>query len=292
MIGCKLRHGVEVRFDFIEFRAYWHGRLNRSDLIERFGVSQTQASQDFKAYQEMAPNNLVYDGVEKTYRCAKGFQPAFLDISAEGYLTPLLALRTGALEPASLWLRTTPPFHVAPTPARAIHPEILRAINQAVEHAQAVEILYQSMSSPQPSWRRVEPHAYAFDGFRWHVRAFCCRDGTFKDFLLSRIISTHADVQLVPAISSGAQDADWHTEVTLVIGPHPGLSEGQKRAICLDYGMNEDERAEITVQKSMLNYALRRLGLDTDQSARRPQDQQIVLMNRDEIVGRREAENQ
>jgi predicted DNA-binding transcriptional regulator YafY len=292
MIGGKLRHGVEVRFEFIEFRAYWHGRLNRSDLIERFGVSQTQASQDFKAYQELAPNNLVYDGVEKTYRCAKGFQPAFLDISAEGYLAPLLAMRMGTLEPASSWLRTIPSFHVSPTPARAIHPEILRAINQAVEHAQAVEIQYQSMSSPQPSWRWIEPHAYAFDGFRWHVRAFCRRDGAYKDFLLSRIISTHADVQPIPATSSGAQDVEWHTEVTLVIGPHPGLSEGQKRAICLDYGMNEEERAEITVQKSMLKYALRRLGLDTDQSARRPQDQQIVLMNRDEIVGRREAENQ
>ena len=84
-----------------------------------------------------------------------------------------------------------------------------------------------SMSSPQPSWRWIEPHAYAFDGFRWHVRAFCRRDGAYKDFLLSRIISTHADVQPIPATSSGAQDVEWHTEVTLVIGPHPGLSEGQ-----------------------------------------------------------------
>jgi predicted DNA-binding transcriptional regulator YafY len=293
MIGGKLRHGVEVRFEFIEFRAYWHGRLNRSDLIERFGVSQTQASQDFKAYQELAPNNLVYDGVEKTYRCAKCFQPAFLNISAEGFLTPLLAMRMGTLEPASSWLRTIPHFHVSPTPARAIHPENLRAINQAIEHAQAVEIHYQSMSSPQPSWRWIEPHAYAFDGFRWHVRAFCRRDGAFKDFLLSRVFSTHADVQPIQATSSVAQDVEWHTKVTLEIGPHPGLSEGQKRAICLDYGMNEEDRAEITVQKSMLYYALRRLGLDTDPAARKPHDQQIVLLNRDVILGRQgQAEEQ
>ena len=51
MIDGKLRHGVEARFEFIEFRAYWHGRLNRSDLIDHFGVSQTQTSQDLKAYQ-------------------------------------------------------------------------------------------------------------------------------------------------------------------------------------------------------------------------------------------------
>lgn len=286
MTGGKLRHGVEVRFEFIEFRAYWHGRLNRSDLIDRFGVSQTQASQDFKAYQELAPDNLAYDGVEKTYRCARSFRPAFLDLSAEGYLTPLLAMGMGTLEPASSWLRMIPPFHVSPTPARVIRPEILRAINHALEQAQAIEVQYQSMSTPQPSWRWIEPHAYAFDGFRWHVRAFCRRGKIFKDFLLSRIISTRDSDQPSPATSSGAQDDDWHTEVTLVIAPHPGLSEGQKQAIRLDYAMDAQGRAEIRVQKSMLYYALRRLGLDTDPSARRPQDQQIVLLNRDEILGR------
>jgi len=283
VIDRKLRHGVEARFEFIEFRSYWHGRLNRSDLIDHFGVSQTQASQDLKAYQELAPTNLVYDGVEKTYRRAEDFKPRFLDISAEDYLTPLLSMSAGILDPAVSWLRTIPPFHVAPTPTRGVRPEILRAIIHAVDHAQAIEIRYQSMSAPVPSWRWIEPHAYAFDGFRWHVRAFCRKDKIFKDFLLSRIMETRKDLQPNPATSSGDQDADWHSEITLVIAPHPDLSEGQKQAICLDYGMGNEGRTEITVRKTMLYYSLRRLGLDTDPSARRAQDQQIVLLNRDAI---------
>lgn len=289
MIDGKLRHGVEARFEFIEFRAYWHGRLNRSDLIDHFGVSQTQTSQDLKAYQELAPTNLVYDGVEKTYRRAEDFKPRFINISAEDYLTPLLSMRAGILDPAASWLRAIPPFHVAPTPTRGVRPEILRAIIHALDHAQAIEIRYQSMSAPVPSWRWIEPHAYAFDGFRWHVRAFCRKDKIFKDFLLSRIMETRKDLQPNTATSSGDQDADWHSEVTLVIAPHPELSEGQKQAICLDYGMEDEGRTEITVQKTMLYYALRRLGLDTDPSARRAQDQQIVLLNRDEVLGRRET---
>jgi len=292
MTGGKLRHGVEVRFEFIEFRAYWHGRLNRSDLIDRFGVSQTQASQDLKAYQELAPDNLSYDGVEKTYRCARRFKPAFLDLSAESYLTPLLAIGMGTLEPASSWLRTIPPFHISPAPARVIRPEILRAINLALEQAQAIEVQYQSMNKPQPTWRWIEPHAYAFEGFRWHVRAFCHQDGIFKDFLLSRILSTRDGDQPRSATSSGAQDVDWHSNVTLMIAPHPGLSEGQKQAIRLDYGMDAQGQAEITVQKSMLYYALRRLGLDTDPSARKPQDQQIILLNRDDVLDRQATAGQ
>jgi hypothetical protein len=39
--------------------------------------------------------------------------------------------------------------------------------------------------------------------------------------------------------------------------------------------------AKIMVWRALLYYALRGLGLDTDPVARRPQDQQIVLLNRD-----------
>ena len=39
----------------------------------------------------------------------------------------------------------------------------------------------------------------------------------------------------------------------------------------------------IPVRRSLLYYALKRLGLDTDPAARNPQDQQIVLLNREAI---------
>ena len=45
-------------------------------------------------------------------------------------------------------------------------------------------------------------------------------------------------------------------------------------------------KAEIKVHQALLYYALRRLVLDTDPAARKPQDQQIVLLNRDAILGR------
>ena len=74
-------------------------------------------------------------------------------------------------------------------------------------------------------------------------------------------------------------DRDWHSEVTLEVGPHPDLSETQSKVIALDYGMR-DGKVKIKVRRALLYYALRRLGLDTDPGARKPQDQQIVLLNR------------
>ena len=75
---------------------------------------------------------------------------------------------------------------------------------------------------------------------------------------------------------------NWQEHVTLKIGPHPALSPTQKKMVSLDYGMRRGQ-AQIQVRRAFLYYALKRLGLDTDPAARCPQDQQIVLLNRDEV---------
>ena len=43
---AELRWGVEQRLEFIEFRLFWEGHVNRSDLMDQFGVSVNQASTD------------------------------------------------------------------------------------------------------------------------------------------------------------------------------------------------------------------------------------------------------
>jgi hypothetical protein len=103
----------------------------------------------------------------------------------------------------------------------------------------------------------------------------------FKDFLLSRILQTRG-VQGNEV--TAATDKAWQEHVTLEIGPHPALSETQKNVIALDYGMRGG-KTKIKVRQALLYYALKRLGLDTDPSARTPQEQQIVLLNRDVVLG-------
>ena len=100
-----------------------------------------------------------------------------------------------------------------------------------------------------------------------------------KDFLLSRILEISGSRE--SEVPSG-RDGDWNTKVTFGTGPHPALSETQAKVIALDYGMRGG-RAKIRVRRALLYYALRRLGLDTDPGARKPQDQQIVLLNREVI---------
>jgi predicted DNA-binding transcriptional regulator YafY len=176
-----------------------------------------------------------------------------------------------------------PSYDSAPTPARGVNATTLRTIVAAIRRNEGVEVKYQSLSNPEPRWRWIVPHAIGFDGFRWHTRAFCMTDEVFKDFLLSRMLETRGSRQ---SDVSSDQDAEWHDHVTLEIGPHPDLSESQQKVIALDYGMRGG-RTKIKVRKALLYYALRRLGLDTDPAARRPQDQQIILLNPEAVlVGR------
>lgn len=155
-----------------------------------------------------------------------------------------------------------------------IRAEVLRSVLSAIRQCEAVEIRYQSLSTSEPRWRWITPHALGFDGFRWHARAFCGADRTFKDVLLSRILETRATK---PGEIEASADIDWQDEVTLEIGPHPGLSDAQKKVIALDYGMR-DGKVRVKVRKALLYYTLKRLGLDIDPNSRAPQDQQIVLL--------------
>ena len=277
----QLNWSVERRYEFIEFRLFWQGRINRGDLMEAFGVSTQQASLDLNAYIEQAKRNLAYDKRLRTYLRGKHFKPKYLKPDAEEYFAQLRAVDQGLVSAEQSWISFFPSFGATPTPARGVSPETLRDVLAAIRELSALQVAYQSMSRPEPSARWIEPHALAFDGFRWHARAFCQNDQVFKDFLLSRIVEVGDQG---PVTAEPSADEAWHTEVVLEIGPHPDLSDNQRRAIEMDYGM-EGGRAQIAVRRALLFYALQRLGLDTDPVARRPQDQQIVLLNRDEVIG-------
>ena len=278
--GKQLNWGVERRYEFIEFRLFWQGRINRGDLMEAFGISTQQASIDLNAYIDQAKRNLVYDTSLRTYLRGKHFLPKYLKPDAAEYFAQLRAVEQGIVSEEQSWISYFPGFGATPTPARGVSPETLRGVLAAIRERAALQVTYQSMSRPEPSARWIEPHALAFDGFRWHARAFCQNDQVFKDFLLSRIVEV-GDAR--PAMADPSSDDAWHTEVVLEIGPHPALSDNQRRAIEMDYGM-VDGTSEIVVRKALLFYALKRLGLDIDPSARRPQDQQIVLLNCDEVL--------
>ena len=270
-----LRWGVTQRLEFIEFRLFWEGYVNRSDLMQQFGLSVNQASADLNRYIGIAPENMVYDKSARTYVPGPEFNPHFLKPDASRYLAQIRSVADGFLNRGDSWIANLPSFASAPTPARDVSPVTLRSVVGAIRRSEEIEVKYQSLSNPDPYWRWIAPHAIAFDGFCWHTRAFCLTDESFKNFLLSRITKIRGSRD---SKVSADNDGEWHSEITLVVGPHPELSESQAKVIALDYGMRGG-KAKIKVRRALLYYALRRLGLDSDPAARKVQDQKIVLLD-------------
>jgi predicted DNA-binding transcriptional regulator YafY len=272
-----VRWGLAQRFEMIEWRAYWLGRVNRSDLEERFGVSTPQASVDLRAYQEAAPGNIEYDSTQKAYVPKDTFQPKFLRLSSDRYLAQLNAILNGAILTTDTWFKSPPPATVMKAVVRSVRPATLRAILRAIEDRQELEIEYQSLKNSRR--RFIAPHAIAFDGQRWHTRAWCTHRREFRDFVLTRIQSVGESRS---SISDPTNDVEWNTIVKLKIVPHPRLSEAGKAAIAMDYGM-ESGQFVLETRAALAFYLIKHLNLDLEGDNIAPERQQISLTNLAEV---------
>jgi len=284
-----IRWGVEQRLEFIEFHLLWEGGVNRSDIIGTFGVSVPQASKDLTLHQERAPDNVTYDKSAKRYVTADTFEPRFLKPDPDEYLSRLRSLAEGQTSAAESWISQPPQTDIALTPRRDVDPDVLRKILHAVRETQSVEILYQSMNRarPDPIWRRITPHAFGFDGFRWHARSFCHIEKKFKDFLLPRALDARSFGEPGP---SGEQDELWNEYVQIEIAAHPELTESQKHVVEKDYGL-EDGKGTLSVRSAMLFYVLKRLGLLGDAEREDPRRQHIIALNKEYVLGELERSN-
>lgn len=277
----ELRWSVERRLEFLEFRLFWEGGINRSDIMDYFGVSMPQASKDLSQYQELAGQNIRYDRSQKRYFATDSFKPRFMTPDADRYLMHLQSIGDGILAPEEGWIAQAPTFATLPLPRRNVEPAIFKTILQTVRAGRALEIHYQSLSvnRPKPVWRWITPHAFGSDGNRWHVRAFCHIDREFKDFLLPRVLYTRETD--VPE-AQPTDDYVWQEFTTVALKPHPGLNEDQQQVVARDYGMKNGV-AYIEVRLALLYYFLKRLGLDFSETNRKPREQHVVLADHDPV---------
>jgi len=277
----KIRWGVERRMEFIEFRLYWDGYINRSDLVDFFAISIPQASADLASYQQRVPQNLQYDPRAKRYVAGKLFRPIILSPDAETYLRQLLSLASGVIDRENCFAGWLPAFDVVPLPERRVEPNSLYRLLSAVRSRRSLKIQYQSMTSSEASWRWISPHAFGNDSFRWHIRSFCHTRQEFRDFLFSRILSIGEER---PSEIEPTDDRLWHEYITVRIGPNPALDLNKRKVIELDYGMEAGERL-IKVRGALFFYLCRQLGFDLQGSRdAQPNIQQIVPTNWEEAT--------
>lgn len=276
----SVRWDLALRYRLIETVAWWEGRLTTNHLMQSFGISRQQASKDINTYiNEHAPKNLVYDRHLKGYVPAKAFKPRFIDDSVSDYLRLLNQNheREAHIEGLALAYAHT---EILQVPDRSIRPETLRPLLRACRDGLRLECDYVSLSSPIPETRLIAPHTLVYSGMRWHVRAFCEKNGDYRDFVLSRFRG-----ELEPLGKSDwtrEMDAGWSTQVVITIEPDSRLNQSQRVIIETDYGMTEG-RLVIPTRGALAQYVLQRYQLDPHKIQPRASAQQIVVANLDEL---------
>ncbi len=122
----------------------------------------------------------------------------------------------------------------------------------------------------------VVPTAFAFDGFRWHLRAFCLESDSFKDYVLGRIYSVGGEQERPET----PVDVEWECFVDLLIAANPAYSPPRRQAIERDYEMTNGE-TKVRTKRALRQYVERRLGLGKPDDV--VSDHQIVLVRVEEV---------
>nr|WP_218678665.1 WYL domain-containing protein [Shewanella xiamenensis] len=253
------------RLAHIDFVLMFKGEARRTDLVERFNIAPSVATQDFARYKEIAPQNVIYDEKRKQHLKAASFISLFdFDV-----IRTLATLSQGFGDGFSGQLK--PPLACeAPYHLNKPNLSIVAKVTEAIHKGKALSITYVSLSSGETT-REIVPHTLVDNGLRWHVRAFDRKHGQsgapngFRDFVLTRIKAAFVleDSTLSPSVIKESeletQDRQWNRFVELELVPHPRIEHSE--AIELDYGMTGGV-LKVEIRAATAGYLLRQWHVD------------------------------
>ncbi len=251
------------RMRFIERSAYWRGVVNRQDLTAVFGLSLAQTSADLQAYQQANPGALNYNLNRKRYEGAVDMKLVFTQPVLEEAMAMFLRGGEGATRLGMLpGVRAgggggRAQVYVVRVPVRRATAEVERRMFLAVCGELRVRVLYRSVNSGKAEWRWLQPGAFAHDGNRWHVRAWCELRERWSDFTLARIEA--ADWPVAGPLTQ-VPDSARLTPRELTIQAGDTLDAGARKAVEMDFGM---VRGKLTIPttEAEIDYLRARLGL-------------------------------
>lgn len=69
-----MKYAIEQRLRLIDFLLSQYGNVNRSAIMDYFGIGEATATRDFAEYKKLCPGNMVYSGNDRTYYKMQDFK--------------------------------------------------------------------------------------------------------------------------------------------------------------------------------------------------------------------------
>jgi len=250
----NISQAQEERLHHIDFKLLFSGRVNRNDIVSRFGVKEAAATRDISFYKNLDATNLLYDTRAKTYLSSDSFRPLFshagvqvVTALAHGFGDEFVGTSTQSIPTESALQINLP------------RQDRLVPVTRAIFQNKALEIQYHSLTRGA-SKRQIVPFALVDSGLRWHVRAYDRLRERFSDFVINRIEKAKLLAEEnIPEHETKASDNQWNRIVELHLTAHPQLNH--PRTIEEEYGM-ESGVLKIEARAAVAGYILRRWNVD------------------------------
>lgn len=273
-----LTHAVRERLEFIEKQLIFKGWISRADLIEQFGIAEAAATRDFKAYKELAPENMVLNHTVKKYEInLEGFCPVF-DKSTTLYINELKN---------SFFEKKSPEKIIEPMDRISyLKFDIFSSVARAITNKEPIKIEYRSLEN-NLSERVVVPHAFFDTDIRMYVRCYDRKRSKFLDFMVNRIVSITAlegEDRSVKINEKPIYDNEWNEFIELTLIPHPKkFNEETKLCIEMDLDMQDGVKT-VSVRKSLAPYWLNRWDVDcSKEGVLKSKKYQLYLFNHESL---------
>lgn len=255
------------QFRYIELMLLYEGVLTNECLRERFNVTQVQASRIIKKYRDENPGCMEHLAGRGSYRIGNKLS----NVESTPPVGDYFSEKGISIEKSRV--------AIVQNDLTRINPAVIRKIVQANIKNCGVRVTYCSMNQPLGNERLIFPHAFAFAGSRWHVRAFDTMKNEHRDFNLGRIEAAilepnHSAPQVI--------DDEWGAMVELTIQPHPKLTLDQQQMIRREYFDGTSGRL-VTVRKALEMYTVRHLEVATDMQTQLPPEFLLAVVRRKEV---------
>lgn len=232
----------EARLEQITRLLIWEGRLSRAQLMERFGLSGTRASEWLKEFRDGRPDWAEWDTKLRSLVTTKA---AYLAVEKnEAAAVSFL----GFTEPDVITFDDDSTL-VMPWDFSKVSPYVFSRLRLAIKDGVRIAFSYSSMTRPVIHDRVIEPHSIIRAGRRWHVRGYCTERKDFRDFVLGRM----SDVALKnePCEHHVGDDAKWNRAVKVRLIAHPLLSVDQAQVVRREFS---PARLRASLRAEVLSY--------------------------------------
>ncbi|MEN8716742.1 MAG: WYL domain-containing protein [Verrucomicrobiales bacterium] len=131
-----------------------------------------------------------------------------------------------------------------------------------------LRVKYVSINSGKSRWREMVPRTFGWDGRRWYLRAFCCDNEEWSDFVSGRFEEAE-EAEWPGAAEEVPDDEAWDRWVVVKLKINPDLDAMRRRDLRLDYRI-DGKILEVRVREAMKPYLLAEMFLEEENGEKLP----------------------